>query len=465
MELGEIYERFLSLEDELDLFEKKVDNVAFWERVRASVFLTMFEMIVRSEAIMPVPGMRRRKLMRLFTSIFKVHRNPFLSRERDVLFVGSPRRLLQSDGRWWDIYTDPIIERLDTSYVSVENQYLQKHSKPAKTSNLKYMDFLDFWAYIKQKKPFGSFSLTGEERSLLKSISEEFENRFQTDMDIEEITVGVLKRRRAALPLFIRLLRRVKPKIVIIVVSYGKEDLVEACRALSIPVIELQHGVISRFHPGYSYPVVKKLFPDYLLTFGDYWLDSAEFPLDRDRIRSVGYPYLENQKAKLRNVEKKRQAVIISQERIGLHLSRFAVELSEAKEFDYNIVYKLHPREAARWKESYPWLVDANLKVVDDPSVSLYKLFAESSIQIGVFSTAIYEGLSFGLQTYLVDLPGVAYFEQLIQTQVVTKVSSVDDFLEKLKLQTDMSLFESEHFFKSNAIANIIQELKRIMNA
>jgi len=467
MELGDIYREFLILEDELKLFKATIDGVAFWERIRTNVFLRMFEMIVGSESS-PPPDLGRKKLRRLITSIFKPRRNPFISSRKDILFVGSPRRMLQSDGYWWDIYTDPIIEKMSSSYASLENQYLQKHATPAKTSNLKYMDFLDLIAYIKQKSPFGSFSITSEERSLLRLIKDEIEQRFNVQMNIESIILGALKRRKAALPLYTRVLRRVKPKVVVMVVSYGKEDLVEACRILGIPTIELQHGVISQYHPGYSYPGderTKNFFPDYLFAFGDYWLTAADYPLEKDRILCVGYPYLENEMGKYRDLEKKKQVVIISQERLGQQLSEFAVELSKRNEFDYRIVYKLHPREVSRWKELYPWLCDADVEVVDDPGISLYKLFGESSIQIGVFSTAIYEGLSFGLRTFLVDLPGVEYFDQLVEKNIVTKVTSVEDFLEQLKSLSDSQLFENEHFFKSNAVEGIIRELDRIVNS
>ena len=289
MELDEIYQKFLTLEDDLNLFNATIDSVLFWERVRSNIFLGMFERIVGSESIKPPASTRRKKLMRLVTSVFKPGRNPFRSKEKDILIVGSPRRMLQSDGLWWDIYTDPILEEIGLSYVSIENQYLQKHSSPAKTSNLKYMDYLDFLAYIRQKRNSGSFSITTEERNILITMKNEIKQRFQVSMNIEAIVVATLKRRKAALPLFVKLLRKVKPKIVVVVVGYGKEDLIEACRSLDIPTIELQHGVISPYHPGYSYPDrSKKFFPDYLLTFGDYWIDAADYPLEKERILSVG---------------------------------------------------------------------------------------------------------------------------------------------------------------------------------
>ena len=58
-------------------------------------------------------------------------------------------------------------------------------------------------------------------RNPLRLIKDEIEQRFNVQMNIESIILGALKRRKAALPLFTRLLRRVKPKAVVMVVSDG----------------------------------------------------------------------------------------------------------------------------------------------------------------------------------------------------------------------------------------------------
>jgi hypothetical protein len=250
-----------------------------------------------------------------------------------------------------------------------------------------------------------------------------------------------------------------------LICSYGKETFVEACKFLGIPVVELQHGVINKYHLGYSFPGtsrIKRTFPDYLFVFGDFWKQVAEYPIEKERIFSVGYPYLESEIKKYPAVKKQNQILFISQGTIGREMSRFACELSERENFPYSIAYKLHPGEYSRWRSEYPWLVKPKVRVVDNDEFPLYRLFAESKIQIGVHSTAIFEGLKYGLRTFLLDLPGVEYMDYLIEKHVATMVTSVDDLIEKLQ-KGKSSRIPMDFFFKPNSLDNIIKALDELL--
>ena len=459
----ELYEKLLQLEEDLDLFNQVMSGVIFLERVRTGIFFRIVQSTIIGQPSSAIRYSSLRKIKFYLSSIIDVPRNPLFSRSKDVLFVGNERRLLRDDGRWWDIYTDPVIDCLDSSYVSVEHDYLLDHRTPAKTTGLRRLDFLYFLANLKRALGLARVSLTIKEKQLVHQISDEVSKRFGADIDIGKTIQLTLEKRKANLGLYTRMLKRIQPKIVVIVVSYGKEDLIETCKSLRITTVELQHGVISPYHPGYAFQGDirrKSTFPDYLLTWGDYWKKCTEYPLDADHIVSVGYPFIEEIKSKQVDVTKKKQILVISQERIGTLISRFAVKLSETRGLDYKIVYKLHPRECDNWRETYPWLADANLEVIDTTDVVLHKLFAESMIQLGVFSTAIYEGLSYGLDTYLIDAPGVEYFTPLLKTGQVRKVSSPEELLNLINKQEASLPFDSEHFFRSNAVDNIIRFLR-----
>ncbi|MHA2335482.1 MAG: hypothetical protein ACXAEU_25860, partial [Candidatus Hodarchaeales archaeon] len=253
--------------------------------------------------------------------------------------------------------------------------------------------------------------------------------------------------------------------IVVVGYNYPVEALIEASQDMNIPVIELQHGVISKYNLAYSFPKpgrTKRVFADYIFAFSDFWKKNVEFPIDDDKILSVGFPFLEKAKKKHTKELKKDQILFISQGTIGKSLSKFAVELSTNNKSKYDIIYKLHPGEYSRWKEIYPWLIESNIKVIEDDHTPLYQLFAESKILIGVSSTAIYEGLYFGLKTYLIDLPDIEHMEDLIKNGIVDVVSSVED-LNKFLLQKDeLTRINAETLFRNNAskhVSGMINEL------
>jgi hypothetical protein len=290
--------------------------------------------------------------------------------------------------------------------------------------------------------------------------------RFGVSFGINEVVSRILANRKAKLPLLHFLLKRIRPKVAVLVTSYGKEDFIEACKSLGIPVIELQHGVIGRFHLAYSFEGKrrsKRMFPDYLLVFGDYWAHCAEYTIDSNHVISVGFPHFEREKNMCIGTEKKDQILFLSQAVGGETLSKFAVDLSKAPGFDYGIVYKLHPRECDGWQGRYPWLLDSCIEVIDTQESVLYKLFAESMAQVGLYSTALYEGLGFGLDTFLVDAGGAEYFNLLIENGMVLKVSSVHELLNHLKKEKSSTPFDTEYFFKANALTNISAVLQELV--
>ena len=48
-------------------------------------------------------------------------------------------------------------------------------------------------------------------------------------------------------------------------------------------------------------------------------------------------------------------------------------------------------------------------------------MFSVSEYQLGVFSTALYEGVEFGCKTILADLPGIEYMDQFIKYNHLSK--------------------------------------------
>lgn len=468
MSLKILFEKFSQLEEDLDLFNQKIDNVYFWERVRFPVYMHLME----STNITGQPHTRlertpanigRRSLLALKNIFYK---NPYCVPQAELLFLGSPRRKLLDDGKWWDIYCDPIIEFLDNTYVYLETDYLNRHFTPAKTLNIWYLDFPLFLAAVKQELGISTVSLKKQDVLLLQEIENQLEQRFGVRVDLQRQVIRNLCLRKSTLPVYRRILEKVNPKLVILVESCGKETFIEACKEAHIPVVELQHGVTGKYNPCHSFPgpgQLKRTYPDYLFLFGDFWKEDIQYPIGLDRIYSVGYPYLEREASKYLGVEKQDQLLFISQGTVGEKLSHFAVELSKRKNFSFTIVYKLHPGEYARWRSAYPWLLGTNIKVIDSDDIPLYQLFAESKIQVGLNSTAIYEGLYFNLKTILLNLPGVEYMDRLIEQQIAHLVSSVNEIVEIIQQQR-FTKIDTSYFFKPNARHNVHKILDELLS-
>ncbi len=457
---------FLQFEEELGLFKKRIDGIRFWELARTEIFLKLFEHVADSVTLVDSRFNVLSKLLFYFRSLFNLRKNPFFSKQKDILFSGGQRRVLDEDGKWWDIHIDPIIEPLGRSFMSLEYPAKLKHYKPTKTSTLHHFDILITLGFLRRMFGLTKVKITNDDSQLLLQIKEEIRRRFGIDFNVKRIVIERLQERQSLLPLCIQLLKHIKPKIVVIITHYARKSLVEACKILKIPVVELQHGVISSYHPGYSFPKSafnSVIYPDYLLVFGNYWKNFAKFPIASENVIPVGYPYLERKLHQYHKVKRKKQIVFISQGALGISISKIALELSKIPDFEYDIIYKLHPYEIDDWELRYPWLVEANVQVIDSRNTALYKYLGESIAQVGLGSTAIYEGLAFGLKTFLVDAPGIEYFEPLFNTDFVYKVSSSNEIVELLKKVDVHDLVNSRDIFSSNAIANTVNFLEHLL--
>ncbi len=471
--LKSVYEDFLKFEDEYSLFNAKIDRVFFWERVRFDVFRA----ITIKFAMGKLKRKRRierkkekkfvlflRKIRNYLKVFFQFKLNPLLAKKHAILILNSSKRKLKENGKWWDIYTDHIVNRMVYSSISIERGFEFNFSIPAETKNLRYCTYIDLMVDLKRYLKIAKVNLTDEEIIYLRKISQSINSRFNVSIDLVEFIQNNLTVRRRMLPYYRKILKKVQPQLVLVVSSYGKENFIEVCKEKNIPVVEIQHEAVSRYHVGYSFEGYrfKKNFPDYIFAFGDYWIETVTYPIEKNRIFSVGFPELEISRQKYERTDKKNQVIFISQPWIGIHLSKLAVELSKVEHFMYKVIYKLHPSEENTWKEEYPWLVNSGIEVIDQEGKDLYELFAESEIQVGVNSTALFEGLSFGVKTLLFDYFGIDYMEDLLKSKVAIKFSDVEDLVKKIK-KIKATDFDTDYFFRSNSLKNIATRLKKMI--
>ena len=139
-----------------------------------------------------------------------------------------------------------------------------------------------------------------------------------------------------------------------------------------------------------------------------------------------------------------------------MNLKQFK-NIMENKE-NYDFIYKLHPGEYGTWKENYDYLTKAvaefdNFNVIDKSEPPLYELFARSNFQVGAFSTAIYEGLAFNCKTFIIDVPGVEYLDDLIEKDIVKKVKNSKELINYIikneNNEIELKEYDKDYFFKN----------------
>ena len=143
--------------------------------------------------------------------------------------------------------------------------------------------------------------------------------------------------------------------------------------------------------------------------------------------------------------------LFISQGTVATQMSKIALELA-TENSHIDVYYKLHPGEFNRWKAEYMYLQKAamleNLHVIEK-EIPLYELMATSEFLVGVYSTAIFEGLTLHCKTILLDLPGVEFLEYLIREDIAKVARNKDDVL-KLMKNDNFKKIDRDYFFKES---------------
>lgn len=492
----EICQHIWALEEKYELNHKEIQGCYPWQLIR----MYLYYEITRKTNVFESAQQSSLSLVDKVNTFLPFIKNSIISNPlsgkdtKDVLIFDHPRKVILN-GEYQDIYSyflKDILIKNNKSFETIESPYLNNHFRSSankKENNVKYNDRILLGSFINKTKNRGKLPFTDEEKDFIETMKRELESAFKIEINLFNIIEDHILNFQYDYKKYMELLEKRKPKQVYLVVAYENKALVAACKKKNIEIIELQHGTISPYHLGYSYPkntmlmnnTIKEIeyFPDKILSFGDYWQNSSSFPIESDKIISMGFPYFEdNSKTFMKMADEdknKKQILFISQGVIGKYLSELAYELakelneknkknnlensenneSDLENNDYTFIYKLHPGEYGTWRENYEYLNKANefdnFKVIDKSEPPLYELFAKSNYQIGAFSTAIYEGLAFNCKTFIIDVPGVEYLDDLIDKNIVKKVKSSEELINFIEDEDNLDLkeYDKDYFFKN----------------
>lgn len=213
-------------------------------------------------------------------------------------------------------------------------------------------------------------------------------------------------------------------------------------------VIELQHGIITSYHPGYVYPSIakkkcKKFFERKVLVYGENTRNTLvnESVFLSDKVEVIGNPRIEMYKKVFDSKENEKKIFLFASGAIGKHYYDKMIEyLSDIQSCmdkdpywkDYRIAIKLHPREnndnIAKYKKVLP------RALYYDNTSQLYELFGRSYVLLTLASTALYEAAKFDVPTVTLDY----YFDDITKiygfdTWKISNKADVENMLEKLK--------------------------------
>jgi len=476
-----LIEQFLQFEEDNNLFNLSIYGIKFWSAVRFNIYNSIYKLRYKTES--NHPSLNKTSIIKkIYFKIAQVNnfisKNPmWFLRQKDILVLNHSRRVF--NGKSYEcIYTDELLKNLKWSYYVFEEPYYEKHFKKIETENIRYLDYVNFKAALKKIyfKLTKKYIFKEEQKKDIEKLINRINKEFDVSLNKEEITSIIqnyILSYKAAYDYYLKILNVVQPKVILEVVSYGRSRYIinEIAKIKGIKVIELQHGAMGKYHVAYNFFKKRNIstFPDYIFTFGEYWNNVTRFPIDDSRIIATGFPYYDKKTIEYKNEnsieEDKKIILFISQGAIGKSLSKFACELNKIiDKKNYRIIFKLHPSEYSRWKSEYLCLKESGIEVIDNNLKDIYYFLSKSYCQVGVSSTAIFEGLGFNLKTYIVKLPGYEYFEDLIRIGYVKLVDSAEAIVEDLNVASYNVDYDSGKFYRKNSLFNINNSIQSLID-
>lgn len=471
-------EDFLDFEKDQKLFSIEVKGYKFWDYIRYHVYEKIIDYHQSFNSLLQCPSenyiKRLGKVKNIVFSImpFVLSKIKYKKKNYDIIFINTSIKRFTFNKKNVDYYTFPVIQKLYNRYKILlidPQEFIDRDIKrnyPCDVLALRFFNLID------RVKSFFVF-YNNRDKNIFFDIQKMIKRRFAADIDIYKLTREVFSYHIQRKKRFYKIFKDYKPKLLIYADNGFLKSIIQAGHEYGAKTIDLQHSLVSFLNVLYNYPERAKknglaTISDYIFTFGDCW--NQEFRLPANKV-SMGFPFFEIKKEKycskidLHKQDKSKNIIIISVIRSKQSLIRIAVKLANLLP-EYKIFYKLRLREYGNWRQQYPqsFIENPNITVIDNNQISLYDYFRISDYQIGTNTTALYEGLFFGLTTFVLKSGWYQEMRTLYENDYAFLVSEADEIAAKIKNHhKPKQKINSEYIFKRNSLSNIRKAISDII--
>ena len=467
---------FLKEELEDKLFERSIFNINYWEYVRAIISCEVNSVVSNSSKMFAKNKFNLKKYIPNIKNI----KNYFLrKRNADILIVSQPRRI-NHEGKYKNNYIDYYVDFLKNDYnvLTLEEPSwsslgvsTKSHEFPLYTENIFLTDFHEL-NFLFKKMIFKLFR-----RKKYKQIIREYNELnsiinswYKLDtIDFKNYFIDSIIRLLYDRKYIKKILNVIKPKIIMLhfMPSVFKEMLIYECNERNIKTIEVQHGTITKVDPLVNKCLdLSKLKVDnkYIFGFGKNQINKYALSIKNlDNVKSIGFPFFEEKLTTLKP-KKRKYILIISQSTIGDEMSKFASKLADLlKNTKIKIVFKYHPNEMSR---DYKCLKKSNIIEIKNEK-NIYDIQNESFLQIGSYSTSLYEGFAMKVPTLVIrtmfgSVETIDIFYDI--NKGVYFIDSPEDVLDFINKKNITPLEKDiKKLWQTNSKKNLLENIKKIM--
>lgn len=406
-------------ERELNLYDRKVAGTAYWALVRHLVFdRLLLQDAPRQTASPPwsrtVAGRVARHLGSVVTDLGAL---PWpVPTGIDTIVVPHPRKFVRN-GQVGDRFCDCVLSDETFGRVLVlDLAGPPGHFQERSQRLVRHRGVIGALGQIYGRLGYARYipDLAAEHAELEHYFRHNYARSFPLSPEVMARNISIHEATRTIAR---TVLRRTGARRMFIVNAYGEKGLVAAAKDVGMQVMELQHGAIAPYHFGYSFPgrPVVHHAPDYLLVFGQYWTENIDLPAGM-RTVVIGSRNLASYRQHA-SARVPRRILIASQGVTGRQLFD-AMLVAAPLAPDWEFVFRPHPgerpglyRRLLRSRPGNP----ANL-TISGHEEDIYRVLTSAEVQIGVYSTTLFEGMALGLRTVVYKLPGMEFMQPVLDS-------------------------------------------------
>lgn len=464
--MDDLLNRFIQFEEENEMFGITLNGVKLWHYMRNAVFYSLDELLTDFKVLSKIePYSQNHKVTFQDKLRAKTVCNQFLVSQRDILIIPHERKYIDHGHYGRCIYTDLIDKNLHQSHYILASKSVMDCYIPQKSKNIIYCD-IEAYRKIKRIKDDNTAITVQEFDSKIVFPVETFFNiklDSKTKREWKRRAEFLYSYRAIRIAYYEYMLRRIKPKLILEVVGYGTDRmaLCEAAKEKGIPVVELAHAWTNTIPYMFYSKANLKCFPDYIFKFGKGDNMNDKYPIDDNRVIPVGFPELESYVKN--SYRKKHKKVILMVSEGSNEISEFTYELAKKIGSEYQIIYKLHPKEYGNFEKIVgKFLSEPRIKVMGDFNRTIYSYLSIAEWVIGGYSAALMEATAFNTKIAVIKMKKGPYSIQLVDSGRAVLVNDVDNLLEKMKDENVPSK-GTDQFFERNSLDNIQRNIDRII--
>ena len=468
MNLLEINSQIQAIETKHDLLRWKIDSWSAWPILRFNLAA------IASNLAIDTTDIRLTLTEQVMQSFHDASGFLRAKHPQVLLYVASSNRVEQENNHYKDIIFDELLQHIPTYFkIEVINNkfYLDRSHNALYPSQMTSSAIFLVTIFLSKFFPLRS----------INRLAEVFFEAIHESMPASTISLrhirGVLTSYYWRKIVYRYLLHHLHPRVLLLQTAYMNHALVAAAKELNIKVIEFQHGIIDRYHPGYSWTGPAAFYkkqmpiPDLIFVYGDYWREELSVNgFWNEELRSVGSLRLDQYRSYLEsniNDENKpgflgKKIVVTTQSLEVDRLISFLLEFVKSSIEPIEIDIKLHPRESNRQPYENSFRDYPNVHIISGhESPSTFQLLSNADYHVSIHSTCHYEALGLGKPTIILPFsnyervlplcekaPGYAFLARTPSemSQIITQVRKVPAEI-------------SSYYFRVGALSNILTEL------